>query len=62
MKSYFLNYINFNNYNINKAINIRTNISTHRMFTIKKFTKKIKVIFDNINKVFTIEILLLTIK
>ena len=32
------------------------------MFIIKEFTKEIKVIFSDINKVFIIKILLLTIK
>ena len=62
MEPYFLNYINPNNYNLNRVINIRASISTYRMFIIKGFTKKIKVIFNNINKVFTAKILFLIIK
>jgi len=57
-----LDYINFNNYNLNKMINIRANIGTYRMFIIKELAKKIKVIFGDINKVFMIKILLLIIK
>ena len=57
-----MDYINFNNYNLNKMINIRANIGTYRMFIIKELAKKIKVIFGDINKVFMIKILLLIIK
>jgi len=32
------------------------------MFIIKKFIKEMKIIFSNINKIFTIKILLLIIK
>ena len=62
MKLYFLNYINLDNYNLNKVINIRVNVNIYKMFIIKKFAKEIKIIFSNINKIFTAKILLLIIK
>jgi len=37
-------------------------MSTRKIFIIKEFTKKIKIIFNNINKIFIAKTLLLTIK
>ena len=54
--------MNFNNYNLNKIINIWVNINICKIFIIKKFTKKIKIIFNDINEVFTAKILFLIIK
>ena len=50
------------NYNSNKVINIKVNKNTKRIFTTKIFIKVIKFIFGDINKIFTAEIKLLTIK
>ena len=62
IKFYFKDYINLNNYNLNGAINTRANIGTRKIFIMKRFTKKIKIIFSNINEIFMIKILLLIIK
>jgi len=62
MKPYLLDYINPDNYNPNRAINTQASTDTRRMFTIKGLTEEMKVMFGDINEVFTAKILLLTIK
>ena len=54
--------MNLDNYNLNGAINIRASVSTCKIFTMKGLTEEMKVIFGDINEVFTAETLLLIIK
>jgi len=54
--------MNPNNHNSNKAINTQASIGTHKIFTMKGLTKEMKVMFGDINEVFTAKTLLLTIK
>jgi len=54
--------MNPNNHNSNGAINTRASVGTRKIFTMKGLTEEIKVIFGDINEVFTAETLLLTIK
>ena len=62
MEPYLLDYMNPDNHNPNGAINTRASAGTRRMFTMKGFTEEMKVIFGDINEVFTAKTLLLTIK
>jgi len=62
IKLYFEDYINLNNHNSNEAINTRASVNTRKIFTMKGLTEEIKVMFGDINEVFTAETLLLIIK
>jgi len=57
-----LDYMNPDNYNPNGAINTRDSAGIRRMFTMKGLAEEMKVMFGDINEVFTAETLLLTIK
>jgi len=54
--------MNPDNYNLNGAINIRASVGTRKIFIMKGFTEEMKVMFGDINEVFTAETLLLIIK
>ena len=54
--------MNPDNHNSNGAINTRASIGTRKIFTMKGLTEEMKVMFSDINEIFTAETLLLTIK
>jgi len=62
IKPYFEDYMNPDNHNSNGAINTRASVSTRKIFTMKGLTEEMKVMFGDINEVFTAKTLLLTIK
>ena len=62
IEPYFEDYMNPDNHNSNGAINTRASVGTRKIFTMKGLTEEMKVMFGDINEVFTAETLLLTIK